>query len=115
LGYGVKLGKLFITILLFIVMGTIIFHLNGAVQPVAKGTPSPSWWEAFCICLEFFLSIEIPSAAAWTVSPNNSPIGIKFTTFATLLKLSGLIFGILIVAALAGLLKRWDLHLNGDK
>jgi hypothetical protein len=120
IGYGVKIQYLILPIILTLLLGTYIFHLEGAVQPKPDIQPPPimSWCEAFWISLKFFLPVEIPSGADWNVSSEIIPligkIGIKFTTFATLLKIAGLSYISLAVAGYSGLLKRWGLRLGGD-
>ena len=112
-GYGVRLYRLLFAIILFIVIWTYIFHLEGAVvlkpdiHPPPLMGPKDSYFEAFWVSLNTFLPVEIPSGADWKPSSQIIPVlGIKFTTSATLLKLAGWILVPIGVAGMAGLLKR---------
>jgi hypothetical protein len=101
-GYGVRLKQLLLFIIPLLIIGTFIFTLEGAVEPAIK---SP--WDAFWVSFSTFLPVEIPSGAAW--KPTSDVIqllGIKFTTFATILKLAGWILVPVGVAGISGLLKR---------
>jgi hypothetical protein len=111
-GYGVRLYRLLGAIVPILIIGTLIFHLEGAVTPEQLPSMMSSQvtlpcWEAFWVSLNTFLPIEIPSGADWKPSSQIIPLlGIKFTTFATLLDLAGWILVPLGVAGIAGLLKR---------
>ena len=109
-GYGVQLRRLLIAIIVILLVGTAIFHLEGAVDPERDALASPlvqpqatpqkslslPWSKAFWVSLRIFLpAVTIPAGAAWKPSSNLiwaiqtrwGPWGIEFTTFATLLKL----------------------------
>jgi hypothetical protein len=111
-GYGVRLYRLLVAIVPILIIGTIIFHLEGAVTPEQLSSMMSfqvtlPCWEAFWVSLNTFLPIEIPSGADWKLSSQIIPLlGIKFTTFATLLVLAGWILVPVAVAGIAGLLKR---------
>lgn len=126
-GYGVRLKYLSVTIALTLLVGTLIFHFEGAVEPrldkqqshavclqanLERKTSLP-YFEAFWISLNLFLPVKIPSGAYWKPSSQVwvfktkcGTLGIKFTTFATVLKLVGWILVPLGVAGLSGILKR---------
>jgi len=114
-GYGVMLYRLLGLIIPILIIGTVIFNLDGAVvlrpdihpPPVVK--PQDSYFEAFWVSLNTFLPLGIPSGADWKPSSQiipNIPVYIKFTTFATFLDLAGWILVPIGVAGIAGLLKR---------
>ena len=108
-GYGIKLYRLFIFIIFILLVGTCIFLLGGGIEPNSIIQPPPiiGFWEAFWVSLNTFLPVEIPSGTDWTISSQIIPVlGIKFTTFATLLKLAGWIFVPIGVAGISGILKR---------
>jgi hypothetical protein len=112
-GYGVRLYRLLLPIVLILLIGTIIFHLEGAVKLdiqlpcMMSSQVTLPCWEAFWVSLNTFLPIGIPSGADWKPSSQIIPmLGIKFTTFATLLDLAGWILVPVGVAGIAGLLKR---------
>ena len=112
-GYGVRLYRLLLAIVPILIIGTFFFHLEGAVtldiQPhsMMSSQVTLPWCEAFWVSLNTFLPIEIPSGADWKPSSQIIPVlGIKFTTFATMLDLSGWILVPVGVAGIAGLLKR---------
>jgi hypothetical protein len=96
-----------------LIIGTLIFHFEGAVKldiqlpSMMSSQVTLPWWEAFWVSLNTFLPIEIPSGADWKPSSQIIPVlGIKFTTFATMLNLAGWILVPVGVAGIAGLLKR---------
>ncbi|RCV63091.1 Pentapeptide repeat-containing protein [Methanophagales archaeon] len=115
-GYGVRYYRLLFTIVPILIIGTIIFHLEGAVtldiQPhsMMSSHAALPWSEAFWVSLNTFLPVvEIPSGADLEPSSLIIPVlGIKFTTFATLLVLAGWILVPVGVAGdvISGLLKR---------
>ena len=127
-GYGVKLWRLFLAFTLILLLGPFIFHLDGAVklkqekQPTqqieSQHTPdeghSISLAEAFWVNLHLFLPVDIPSGAnlepstkyIFGVETRWGEIGIKFITFATMLKLAGWVLVPVALAGLSGLLKR---------
>lgn len=114
-GYGVRLQYLIVWIILLLAIGTVIFHLNGAVIPNPNLKSPPEWdsqnalsyLEAFWVSFSTFLPVEIPSGADWIPSSQiYGLLGIKFTTFATLLKLTGWILVPVGIAGISGLLKR---------
>ena len=120
-GYGVKLYRLLLAIIPILILGTCIFHLDGAVvlnpdiQPPPAIGPQDSYLEAFWVSLNTFLPVvEIPSGADWKPSSQDiwktqtqwGILGIKCTTFATLLTLAGWILVPVGVAGISGLLKR---------
>lgn len=122
-GYGVRLSRLLVTIFLILMVGTLIFHIEGAVEPkfdiqiVSQATNSGrlplTYGEAFWVSLNTFLPIEIPSGADWKPTSQIMGIqtwwgflGVKFTTFATLLKLAGWIFVPVGIASISGILRR---------
>ncbi len=123
-GYGVRLSRLLVTIFLILMVGTLILHIEGAVEPkfdiqmVSQATNygkphALTYGEAFWVSLNTFLPIEIPSGADWKPTSQIMGIqtwwgflGIKFTTFATLLKLAGWIFVPVGIAGISGILKR---------
>ncbi|MDR6222596.1 pentapeptide repeat-containing protein, partial [Methanococcoides alaskense] len=107
-GYGVRLHRLSAFIALILLSGTIIFHFEGAVEPMLNMQPPLhlSYWEAFWVSLNTFLPVEIPSGANWIPSSKSIVLGIRFTTFATLLKLAGWIFVPVGIAGISGILKR---------
>jgi len=104
-GYGVRVKRLLIFIVLILLAGTYIFNQPGAV--VLKSDvnqtlliwPMDSYLEAFYVSLNLFLPIEIPSGVFWKPSQN-------FAIFGTLLKLAGWILVPIGVAGISGLLKR---------
>jgi len=114
-GYGVRLYRLIVFIALILFVGTFIFQLEGAVvlnpdikPPYVFGSNDTlPCWEAFWVSLSTFLPVEIPSGADW--KPSSQTIwflSIKFTTFATMLKLSGWILVPVGIAGISGILKR---------
>ncbi len=114
-GYGVRLYYLIGWIVLLLAIGTVIFHLNGAVVPNPNIKSPPefgsqntlSYLEAFWVSISTFLPVDIPSGADW--KPSSQIIwllSMKFTTFATMLKLSGWILVPVGVAGISGILKR---------
>jgi len=112
-GYGVRLNRLLFAVVFILMLGTFIFQFEGAVtldiQPhsLMSSHASLPGWDAFWVSLNTFLPIEIPSGADWKPSSQIIPVlGIKFTTFATLLDLAGWILVPVGVAGIAGLLKR---------
>ena len=119
-GYGVRLHRLTVPIAIFILLGTFIFHLEGAVEPKQDKQPPPVMssqispeaesplriGEAFRVSLNLFLPVEIPSGADWKPSTNYIVRFVRFIDFATILKLAGWIFVPLLVAGLTGFLKR---------
>ena len=112
-GYGVRLYRLLLAIVPILIIGTLIFHLEGAVKldiqlpSMMSSQVTLPWWEAFWVSLNTFLPIEIPSGADWKPSSQIIPVlSIKFTSFATLLNLAGWILVPVGVAGIAGLLKR---------
>ena len=108
-GYGVRLYRLIVFIALILLVGTIIFQFEGAVEPRLDMQPPPHlpYWEAFWVSLNTFLPVEIPSGANWIPSSKIIGfLGIKFTTFATLLKLAGWILVPVGIAGISGILKR---------
>ena len=111
-GYGVRPLRLLRAIVPILVIGTVIFQLEGAVkldmQPhyMISSQVTLSLWEAFWVSLNTFLPIEIPSGADWIPSSQIIPwLGLKFTTFATISSLFGWILVPVGVAAISGLLK----------
>jgi hypothetical protein len=117
-GYGVQLWRLLVAIALILVIGTFIFHVDGAVEPKQIYQPPPiaeiqgkadeklslTCFQAFWVSLNLFLPIEIPSGSEW--KPSSQALWkIRFTTFATLLKLLGWILVPVGVAGLSGWLK----------
>ncbi len=111
-GYGVRLHRLLLAIIPILLIGTFIFHFEGAVKldmhpPSMISTQvTISWFEAFWVSLNTFLPIEIPSGADWIPSSQIIPwLGLKFTTFATFLTLAGWILVPVGVAGISGLLK----------
>jgi len=104
-GYGVRVKRLLIFIVLILLAGTYIFNQPGAVilKPEVNQTiliwPMDSYLEAFYVSLNLFLPIEIPSGTFWKPSQN-------FAIFGTLLKLAGWILVPIGVAGISGLLKR---------
>jgi len=110
-GYGVRLYRLLVAIVPILIIGTLIFHFEGAVTPELPSMMSSQvtlpWSDAFWVSLNTFLPIKIPSGADWKPSSQIIPVlGIKFTTFATLLDLAGWILVPVGVAGITGLLKR---------
>ena len=115
-GYGVKLGRLLIPIILIIALGTLVFLRDGAIKPKQCTQPiSCSKSEAFWVSLRYFLPVDIPSGANWEPTDSNiwkiqnrwcKWMSIKYTTVATLLKLAGWILIPIAVAGLTGILKR---------
>ncbi len=127
-GYGVKLWRLFLAFILILLLGPFIFHLDGAVklkqekQPTqqieSQRTPdegySIAWAEAFWVNIHLFLPVEIPSGShlepstkyIFGVETRWGEIGMKFITFATMLKLAGWVLVPVALAGLSGLLKR---------
>jgi hypothetical protein len=108
-GYGVRLHRLSVFIALILLIGTIIFHFEGAVEPKLDMQPLPHlpYWEAFWVSLNTFLPVEIPSGENWIPSSKIIRVlGIRFTTFATLLKLAGWILIPVGIAGISGILKR---------
>jgi uncharacterized protein YjbI with pentapeptide repeats len=112
-GYGVRLRRLLWAIIPILIIGTFIFCLEGAVkldiQPhfMLGSQATLHWCDAFWVSLNTFLPVEIPSGADWKPSAQIIPVlGIKFTTFATLLDLAGWILVPVAVAGISGLLKR---------
>jgi len=114
-GYGVRLYRLIVFIALILFVGTFIFQLEGAVvlnpdikPPYVFGSNDTlPCWEAFWVSLSTFLPVEIPSGTDW--KPSSQTIwflSIKFTTFATMLKLSGWILVPVGIAGISGILKR---------
>jgi len=99
-GYGVELWRVLVAITLILVIGTLIFHGDGAVEP----RNSLKWLEAFSVSLRVFLPIEVPAGSR---KPSSETLWkIRFTSFATLLKLLGWVLVPLLVAGLSGWLKR---------
>ena len=108
-GYGVRLYYLIAPIVLILFVGTIIFQFEGAVEPRLDMQPPLHlpFWEAFWVSLNTFLPVEIPSGANWIPSSKIiGVLGIKFTTFATLLKLAGWVLVPVGIAGISGILKR---------
>ena len=112
-GYGVRLYRLLLAIVPILIIGTFIFHLEGAVKldiqlpSMMSSQATLPLCEAFWVSLNTFLPVEIPSGADWIPSSQIIPVlGIKFTTFATVLNLAGWILVPVGVAGIAGLLKR---------
>jgi hypothetical protein len=127
-GYGVKLWRLFLAFTLILLLGPFIFHLDGAVKPKQEKEPtqqiesqhthdgghSISWAEAYWVNLHLFLPVEIPSGSNLEPTTNYifgvetrwGKIGIKYMTFATMLKLAGWVLVPIALAGLSGLLKR---------
>ena len=108
-GYGVRLRRLIVFIALILLVGTIIFHFEGAVESRLDMQPLPHfpYWEAFWVSFNTFLPVEIPSGANWIPSSEIIRVlGIRFTTFATLLKLAGWILIPVGIAGISGILKR---------
>jgi hypothetical protein len=122
-----------VAITLILLLGTLIFHLERAVEPKqdtqsppvtepqasAEGRSLLPLWEAFWFSLNLFLPVQIPAGSDWKASSSQiiwriqTPWGrwdirlfIKFITFATLLKVAGWILVPVGVAGLAGILKR---------
>ena len=111
-GYGVQLWRLFVFIALVLALGTVIFHMKGAVE-TKKGArladePDPRslpWSDAFWMSLRLFLPVEIPAMADW--QPSAKTIGgIRCTSWASVMKVVGWILVPLGVAGLTGFLIR---------
>ena len=122
-GYGVQLANLLAAFAIVLILGTVLFHFNGAViqkepprvvsQASQQIGPLP-YTDAFGFATRLLLPVEIPYGAAW--EPSRNPIcmscdhslfwNIRFATVASLLKLFGWILVPIWVAGLTGIIKR---------
>ncbi len=113
-GYGVQLWRLLVFIILVLALGTYIFHREGAVEAKSRlhlrgseaeptATASLPWLDAFWMSLRLFLPVEIPAGADWQPS-SKTIVGIRCTSWASVLKVIGWILVPLGVAGITGLL-----------
>lgn len=119
-GYGVELWRLLIGIVLVVIAGSLVFLLDGAVQPSqpthlpvivrplpeGEGVTSLRYMDALRVSFRLFLPVEIPSGSGWKPSSQCFWGILRFTDFATLLKLLGWILVPVGLAGLTGWLKR---------
>ncbi len=111
-GYGVKLWRLSVVIPIIVLVGALIFQIDGAVEPnqgpnpTGASVPCLKYREAVWVSLGFFLPVETPSGSEWKPSSRSLWGIIRFTSFATLWKLLGWILVPVWVAGVSGLLKR---------
>jgi hypothetical protein len=118
-GYGVKLWRLLLAIVLILAIGTLIFQLKGAVEPnnfqqmlsAFKSNTETRIYsigvlESFWVTLKLFLPIPIAAGATWLPSSEVLFGIVSFTAIATFLQLAGWILVPLAVAGLSGWLKR---------
>lgn len=101
-GYGVRVPRILVPIVLILIIGTFVFQVEGAVVP-RQCLTCP---EAFWVSLNQFLPVAIPAGSELQPSSQSLWGIMKFTTFATLLKLLGWILVPVGVAGLSGWLKR---------
>ncbi|MGB7061541.1 MAG: pentapeptide repeat-containing protein [Candidatus Zixiibacteriota bacterium] len=117
-GFGVRIRRLLAIIAVVLMAGSFVFHFDGAVQPAdssqdlsvlgphpQQGALALEGVEPFWVSLKLFLPVEIPSASRWRPS-SRTLWGVKFTSFATFLRLLGWVLVPLGVAGLSGWLKR---------
>ena len=127
-GYGVRLRRLFLAIAILLAAATLVFQIEGAVEPsngnkpdhavgyhiIADSSYALTYPEAFWFSLNRFLPVNIPSGESWKPStryllkiPGSvSGWGITFTTVATLIQLAGWVLIPVGLASISGILKR---------
>lgn len=128
-GYGVRMRRLLYWIASILVLSTLVFQAEGAVQAASETGPTLSescrnaepcqlsLSEAFWTGLDAFLPppINLPAGDRWEPSPNHSIIidignvefsTISFASFASLLQLAGWVIVPVGLAGLTGILQR---------
>lgn len=120
-GYGLRLERLLILIIIILVVGWAFFgFIDGALEPKqerqttaaseseAKADEglSLTWLDPFLVSLNLFLPVDIPAGEEW--KPSTKAIwGVRwFTVFGTLLTLTGWVLVPVAVAGISGILKR---------
>lgn len=129
-GYGVKPIRLFIWIFVLLLIGTIVFRLEGAVQPKdiekfqelisnrcigkQKLICQLNFSEAIWMSLNTLLPVELPTGKVWEPSPSqaititfkNTEFSVMtYASFASILKLVGWIIIPVGIAGLSGILQ----------
>jgi uncharacterized protein YjbI with pentapeptide repeats len=110
-GYGVQPYRLFWLLALFLILGTVMFHLPGAVtyQEVSLRTSTPyqlSWLEALSVSVNQLLLGNIPWGSKWKLSENPIPFipVLPFTFYATIHRLASSFLLAILLAFIRDLL-----------
>lgn len=113
-GYGVNSKRLFWPVALFLVLGFFAFSQPSSTCVTANGSckinaAAPAWPEASWLTLRTFLPVDIP--ALGDLKPSHAvikPWGISLPAdyYASLLRIAGWITVPVLIAALAGFLRR---------
>jgi hypothetical protein len=105
-GYGVKIGRLFVIALIFLVLGTLVFYWpENALQTASGSTEAPAWQEGPLYRAAYSLDLFLP-VVNLHVDENWEPNGPWLQAYAIGHATVGWLVVPLLLAALAGIIRR---------
>jgi uncharacterized protein YjbI with pentapeptide repeats len=119
--YGLQPWRILLASIIIVVLGSLIFQIDTSIElkqnseqitiakifyDVTSDKSVPhGLCDGFWLSVKFFLPVEIPFGSEWKPS-SKTFLRIKFSTYATILKLLGWVLVPVGVAGLTGILKR---------
>jgi hypothetical protein len=105
-GYGVKIGRLFVLALIFLVLGTLVFYWpDNALQASTGSAEPPAWQEGPLYRAAYSLDLFLP-VVNLHVDENREPNGPWLQAYAIGHATVGWLIVPLLLAALAGIIRR---------
>ena len=104
-GYGVEIWRLLAIAGLSLIIGTVLFHLQGALSPASDTSGLITWHKGWLYPFAFSLDLFLPLVNLH-IDENWVPEGILLQSYAILHAMVGWLVIPLLLAALAGIMKR---------